>query len=207
MAWRQAATAWSAGLTVIAGCGARTGPAAPVPGAGRLRAAFPFTRPGSASPIRPSRPSLGPAAAGAAALLLATCGGAPPQRPAAPPPPPVISVEMREFAYERSSDIPSGRVVFRMINAGSVIHQPLLVKLGEDLPPLAEQLSGTERRPVDPFAGTLPRRPGQVGTFAVDLAAGQRYGVICVALDEQGVSHARRGMNFEFRPAEGARSK
>lgn len=148
-----------------------------------------------------------PPAAAAASLLLAACAETPPARPPAPAPPPVVPIEMREFTFVQGAEIPSGRVVFRMTNAGSVVHQPLLVQLGEDVPPLAEQLAGTERRPVDPFAGVLPRRPGQLGSFAVELEAGRRYGFICVAIDEQGVSHARKGMNLEFRPPPGPSRK
>jgi hypothetical protein len=157
--------------------------------------------------VKSRRPHRGGRVVLVAGLVLASCGGQETRRPAAPAPPPVIPVEMREFSFGFDGEMAAGRTVFRLVNRGSVIHQPLLLRLDDDLPPLAEQLAGDQRRPVDPFAGTLPRRPGQVGTFAVDLIQGQRYGLICVATDEQGISHARRGMNAEFRPEKGEQTK
>jgi len=85
-----------------------------------------------------------------------------------------------------------------MRNTGTIPHRVTMLRLPDDLPPLDEQLKGTERRPISPFAGIYDRLPGREGTFAVDLAPGQRYGMVCFIVDEGG-SHAVRGMSTEFR--------
>ncbi len=137
-----------------------------------------------------------------AAWLAASCTTSRPAPKAAlPKGVPIVMVTMREHRYEYdASAIPSGRVVFRFVNAGSVEHRPALLRLPEDLPPLDEQVRGTERRSVQPYAGVYDRLPGESGSFAVDLAAGERYGIICFARDADGSSHAQKGMNSEFRP-------
>lgn len=124
-------------------------------------------------------------------------------RPPPPPPAPVVVVTMREFRFDYPPKVPAGRVVFRFVNAGRLIHRPSLLPLAEDLPSLDEQLRGGQRRPVTPFAGILDRGPGQSASFAVDLAPGRRYGIICFVRDADGSSHALKGMNTEFRAGGG----
>lgn len=106
---------------------------------------------------------------------------------------------MREYRFEYPPAVPSGRVVFRLVNAGRREHQPDLLPLGDDFPPIDEQVRGEQRRVVTPFAGVPPRGPGETGTFAVDLAPGQRYAFVCFAEDPDGRSHALEGMTSEFR--------
>lgn len=119
-----------------------------------------------------------------------------------PPRPPVLEIVMgepHELAFSLPSAIPAGRVVFRIRNAGRVEHDLVLTPLPDSLPPLHEQLSGPTRVAARPYAGVPVRAPGATGTFAVDLAAGQRYGVICFVRDANGESHASHGMSAEFR--------
>ncbi|MDP9387027.1 MAG: hypothetical protein M3Q48_03660 [Actinomycetota bacterium] len=107
---------------------------------------------------------------------------------------------MRDNRFDFDRAVPAGRVVFQVRNAGSVAHRLALLPLDERLPPLDEQLRGETREVVTPFAGIPARRPGAVGTFAVDLVAGRRYGIICSLSDPSGRSYAVGGMNAEFRP-------
>jgi hypothetical protein len=106
---------------------------------------------------------------------------------------------MDEYRFEYDQQIPSGRVIFRFENHGELSHQPDLVPLADDIPPIDEQLRGPTRAVVFSLAGVLGRDPGETGTFAVDLAPGQRYALICFARNEDGSSHALLGMSSEFR--------
>lgn len=124
------------------------------------------------------------------------------RRPAAPESPPVITVTMREYRFEFESPgpaLPAGRVVFRMVNLGSERHNPALIPLDEDVPPIDEQVRGTERRIVTPLASVNDRVPGATGTFAVDLVPGRRYAFICFATTKDGVAHSQKGMTWEGR--------
>lgn len=113
---------------------------------------------------------------------------------------PVVVVTMREYRFDYDPNIPSGRVVFRFVNKGQRTHRPSLLPLPEDVPPIDEQLRGSKRRAIRPFAGVSDQRSGAIGTFAVDLIAGQRYALICYAQDPDGTPHALKGMSSEFRP-------
>lgn len=109
---------------------------------------------------------------------------------------------MREFEFSYNKDLSAGRVIFQVRNEGGVAHRLTLVRLPEDFPSLEEQLRGQDRRGVPPFAGVLPRRPRESGSFAVDLVPGQRYGMFCLVQTSDGEPHARKGMNSEFRIGE-----
>jgi hypothetical protein len=109
-----------------------------------------------------------------------------------------MTVMMTEFEFSYTEESPAGRVVFRFVNDGRTQHRPALLSLPNELPPIEEQLRGSERAVVTPFAGIPVRQPGETGTFAVDLAPGQRYAFICFARDANGESHALKGMAAEF---------
>lgn len=140
---------------------------------------------------------------GVAALLmvvLGACKGSS-EEPALPPRPAMVTVTMREYRFEYDPVVPRGRVVFRFVNAGRLTHQPDLIPLTEDVPPIDQQVRGERRAVVTPFAGIAAREPGEAGTFAVDLEPGQRYAFVCFARDpDDGQSHALQGMTSEFRP-------
>lgn len=136
-------------------------------------------------------------AAGLAACSSDTADA--PARPAAPPAPPVVTVTMVDHKFEFDPDIPAGRVVFRITNAGKAPHHLIMFPVPEDLPPIDEQLKGTQRRSVEPFASIYDRAPGDTGTFAVDLVPGRRYAMVCSVQDEDGKPHWRNGMATEFR--------
>ena len=141
------------------------------------------------------------------AALLATgtgCSSDGPKGAPLPAAPPVVTVHMKEYVFEHPTPVPSGRVVFRFENEGRLVHQPDLVLLSENIPPIQEQLRGDERAAVGQFAGIPPRNPGESGSYAVDLVPGQRYAMICFARDpDDDESHALQGMATEFRAGGG----
>ena len=136
------------------------------------------------------------------ALALIATGGcntvAAPEAPL-PEPPPVVIVTMDEYEFGFDDRIPAGHVVFRFVNEGVLEHRPALLTLPDDLPPINEQIRGSQRAVLSPFAGVPTRLPGETGTFAVDLAPGQRYAFICFARGPNDESHALKGMTAEFR--------
>ncbi len=133
----------------------------------------------------------------AATLLICSCGSS---GPALPTGPPIITIDMSEYRYAYTQHIPSGRVIFRMVNTGHQVHEPNLFPLSDQVPPIDQQVRGGTRVVVAPYAAVLPRQPGQVGTFAVDLRAGQRYAFVCFARTAGNKTHASLGMAIEFRP-------
>jgi hypothetical protein len=140
------------------------------------------------------------AGAGIAALVitLSSCHGS--GNATLPKPTPVINIEMTEYNFTYDHAVPSGHVVFRLVNKGHLVHQPLLFPLTKDIPPIQQQVRGTKRLAVTPFAGVGSVAPGGVGAFAVDLLPGQRYGFVDFARTPDGRSDASLGMATEFRP-------
>lgn len=134
-------------------------------------------------------------------VLLATSACTASSAPTIPLPAgePTVVVSMDEYGFHYQPDIPSGRVVFRFDNVGELPHRVTVVPLDEDVPPIVEQLQGSDRRTVSPLAGIPGRPPGASGTFAVDLVPGVRYALICFVEDADGQSHASKGMASEFR--------
>lgn len=138
------------------------------------------------------------------AATLTACERAGSDGAGPPEGPPVVDVTMTEYDYAHPVPVPAGRVVFRFVNEGRLVHQPDLLPLPEGLPPIDEQLRGDQRAAITPFAGIPPREPGDVGTYAVDLVPGQRYAIVCFARDpDDDESHALQGMATEFRAGGG----
>lgn len=130
-------------------------------------------------------------------------------RPPVPAAAPVVIVTMVDNRFEFDPKIPTGRVVFRISNEGQAPHRLTMFPMPEEMPPIDEQLRGTQRRFLEPFAGIYNRAPGDAGTFAVDLAPGRRYAMICTLKSADGQPHWMKGMASEFRtpaapPAPGA---
>lgn len=82
---------------------------------------------------------------------------------------------MSEYRFDHPTGIPAGRVVFAVTNGGTVAHELRLRPLPEDMPPIEEQLRGSDRRILTSFAGVPSLEPGQSASFAVDLVPGRRY--------------------------------
>ena len=136
-------------------------------------------------------------AATSALVLIGGCS-----KPAAPlpPSPPVITITMSEYHFDYPKDIPRGRVVFRVVNAGHLMHKLTMAPLHKDYPPVAEQLKGMQRRSISTVAATAAQPPGATTSFAVDMGP-QRYGIFCLIIEPNGKDHARSGMASEFRVA------
>lgn len=114
--------------------------------------------------------------------------------------PQVVTIALEEYRFTYTAPTAPGRVIFRFENKGKLVHQPDMLPLGREVPPIDEQLRGDERVAVAPFAGIPPRNPGETGAFAVDLQPGQRYAFVCFARDpDDDESHALKGMATEFR--------
>lgn len=107
---------------------------------------------------------------------------------------------MAEYRFSFSPNVPAGRVVFDVDNVGAIDHALTLIELPDDYPPLDEQLHSEVRRGAATIARVPARPPGGGSRFAVDLHPG-RYGLVCFLTDADGVIHALKGMNAEFRVA------
>ncbi|HJT93709.1 MAG TPA: sialidase family protein [Mycobacterium sp.] len=139
-------------------------------------------------------------AASAASLVYALTSCTSTSQTSAPPvaKPHILDVVMREHRFEYDPEIPAGRVVFRVHNDGHLDHELVLFPVDEDFPPINIQLLGNERRPIYPIAGIPVQKPGDTGTFAVELTEGRRYAMACFVRDADG-QHDQKGMNSEFR--------
>ena len=112
---------------------------------------------------------------------------------------------MREYAFDFDpSALHRGRVIFKMVNDGRLVHRMILVPWPEGYPPIDVQLTGQDRRIVQQAVAIRnlePAGPGQqhgmTESFAFDLAPG-RYAFLCLYADPDGVSHANKGMVREF---------
>lgn len=134
-------------------------------------------------------------AASAALLLTASCGKTDAPLPSSPP---LIGVTMRDYGFDHPPLLPRGRVVLRVHNAGRLRHEMVLERLPEDFPPIDEQLRSKTRRAAPIIAYLHPLRPGASDAIAVDLTPG-RYAMVCFIEGRDGTTHARKGMNSEFR--------
>jgi hypothetical protein len=105
---------------------------------------------------------------------------------------------MTDYRFDHQREIPPGRTVFRIVNAGAEPHSLVVVELEEDVPPIDEQLRSSNRRGALTFAQLPQRPPASRDTFAVDLEAG-RYAFICFVQGADGVPHYLKGMSSEFR--------
>ena len=128
-------------------------------------------------------------------VLAASCASA---TSGLPSPPATVALTMREYRFDFEPDVPSGRVVFDVANAGAADHALTLIRLPEDYPPIDAQLHSDERRPAATLARVPATAPGGGSHFAVDLVPG-RYAMVCFVTDADGVIHGLKGMNAEFR--------
>lgn len=139
-------------------------------------------------------------------VLAVACSSPTAERNELPAGPPTVEVTMDEYRFDYNPNIPPGRVLFRVTNAGELVHRLTMVPLPEELPPIDQQLRGSQRQFLTPFAGVPNRQPGTRTAFTVDLVPGVRYAMICFVVDPDGQSHASKGMSSEYRvaPAEAA---
>lgn len=150
---------------------------------------------------RPLRRRLLPAVL---ATVVAVGGCAPPWQAAGddlPLPDPVPTVEVRLTDDDLSLDSaapPAGHVVFHVRNAGTRDHRLELFPMGEDWAPIHEEIANDTSRPVRPRAQVPTLAPGETGRFAVDLAAGQRYGLMDRSAAPNDARHFELGVAGEF---------
>jgi hypothetical protein len=133
----------------------------------------------------------------AVALTLFVLAACTPPAPL-PPAPVELRLELDEYSFELSGTPEPGRVVVEVDNVGALDHEVVLVILPEDVPPILEQLRSEQRRTVATLAYLPPRAPGERGSFALDLEPG-RYAFLCFVQDDDGPSHALKGMALELR--------
>lgn len=132
-------------------------------------------------------------------LLAISCEGSTTADAPLPGSPTVVEVNLSEYRITLESKVEVGRVVFRVTNSGREEHQLTLLPLPDDLPRFDEQLRGSNRRILSPFAEIPTLQPGASTAFAVDLRPDQRYGLACFIVAPDGESFALKGMNLEFR--------
>lgn len=145
-------------------------------------------------PLRPRWLSL--LAAAAAALPLVGCG-----RPAIPLPPPPATVTLTASEYRitrQPAQLRQGRVVLDVTNAGRLAHQitvfPIPVGLSGTLD---QQLRSARRIPASPLVVLPTLATTEHNKIALDLPPG-RYGLVCFLKDDDGTSHAVKGVNAEL---------
>lgn len=139
--------------------------------------------------------------AAAIAVVAAGCTAGP-TAGQAPVPDPVPTVEVRladeDLTVERP--VPAGHVVFHVRNTGSRDHRVVLFPMGADWPPIHQEIANDTQHPVR-FRARVPNlAPGETGRFAVDLATGQRYGLLDYSTGPEGQPHLTQGVAGEFTP-------
>ncbi len=105
---------------------------------------------------------------------------------------------MRRYRFAYTPPRVPGRVVFKISNGDTLVHDLVLLLIPKDVPPIDVQLRGTKRAFAPIIADLPPRSPDTTTSVAVDLAPG-RYGLVCFVRDPDGQQHAQKGMAAEFR--------
>jgi hypothetical protein len=114
---------------------------------------------------------------------------------------PEITITERDFAFELSQEMRSGRQTIGVVNAGTVPHEVVLVKLApgksiQDFAQFGEHPVGPP--PGQPLGGIVGLDAGHTGSFTANFVPG-RYGLICFLPDpENGAPHFSKGMVLEF---------
>jgi hypothetical protein len=133
----------------------------------------------------------------ASALVLLAAGCSSGTAAQLPPGRPHVTITMRDYRFEHGF-MPKGQVVFDVKNLGAARHRLSLIQLPPELPPIEQQVQGSERAAVTTQAAVADLGPGGIGTVATELVPG-RYALVCFNVDADGSSHARKGMATEFR--------
>lgn len=112
---------------------------------------------------------------------------------------PAITVGVGDRDLTVDGAVPAGRVVFNIRNTGENTHRLVLFPLADDRPPIHDDIADDVERPMQVTAGVPPLEPGDTATFAVDLAGGQRYGMVDTIEVDDGPDHMELGVATEFR--------
>jgi uncharacterized cupredoxin-like copper-binding protein len=114
---------------------------------------------------------------------------------------PEITITERDFAFDLSRDLRSGRQTIGVVNSGTVPHEVVLVKLVpgksiQDFAKFGEHPVGPP--PGQPLGGIVGLDAGHTASFTANLQPGT-YGLICFLPDpESGAPHFSKGMMLEF---------
>lgn len=115
-----------------------------------------------------------------------------------PDPVPTVDVELADDDLTLDKPVPAGHVVFHVTNSGTRPHRVLLFPLGDDWPPIHEEIANDIDQPVLPRARVPNLEPGETGRFATDLTEGKRYGLIDRSTAPNGTQHLMLGVAGEF---------
>ena len=128
---------------------------------------------------------------GLAAALVA-CSPATSPSPSTPPTT-TITGTLTEYKIELSApSAPAGKVIFNVTNAGTIIHEFVILKtdtLAKDLPLAGDSV---DEDAYDAIGEVAETEPGGSGTFTATLAAGH-YAIICNV-----AGHVSQGMVTDF---------
>lgn len=113
---------------------------------------------------------------------------------------PTIDVDVADDDLTIDTPVPAGHVVFHIHNTGTRDHRLDLFPIGADWPPIDEEIANDTSRPVDPQSRVRKLAPGETGRFAIDLTAGQRYGLLDYSTAPSGQPHLQHGVAGEFTP-------
>lgn len=111
---------------------------------------------------------------------------------------PVVQVAIHDEDLSVGGPVPAGRVVFEIHNAGRRAHRLALVPMPEEAGPIEDEVTDEVRRSVRLLARVSTLQAGQTGTFAVDLAADRRYGLLDYSKAPDGTQHSVLGVAGEF---------
>ena len=106
------------------------------------------------------------------------------------------TIVLGDFAFDGASEFRAGVNRVRVVNAGRLAHQALLIRLPDGVPEGNEMAwfrrSYVDTRPGRPSGGLLELRAGESGWFSVSLRPG-RYLLLCNFTD-RAVRHFDKGM-------------
>lgn len=104
---------------------------------------------------------------------------------------------MRDYWFDFNANaVPHGRVVFQITNAGKQYHKLVLIAIPRGMPPIKEQLAGTDRQVVTALVNSPPLQPGASDTFAANLTPG-RWAFVDFFIGPEG-AHTAKGDAAEF---------
>ena len=107
---------------------------------------------------------------------------------------------MSEFRFVFARRIPTGRVVFKVVNGGQLPHRLTLIELPDDAPPIEELVKAEGGLDVQPVAQMRELAPnGDYDSFAFELKPGQHYAMVSLVSTPEGKVDAELGMTAELR--------
>jgi hypothetical protein len=119
--------------------------------------------------------------------------------------PPVITVVANDFALTLPAEVPTGVVMFRLVNHGKESHHAQVIRLegGKTAGDFLRAFSDTAAMPawVRYLGGPVGTAPGQERAATTRLTPGH-YAMACRIVSADGVVHVMKGMIREFEVVE-----